>query len=116
LPYVVLHFANKRLKKVKGYYGHVEDIDLSLYRGAYIINNIYLNKLDTVSNKQTEFFKSRDIDLSVEWGALLHGSIVGVLAFDAPELIFTKDKAEPGDVKKDTTDFRKLLKDFMPLK
>lgn len=116
LPYVVLHYANKTLSNVNGYYGHIDDIDLSIYRGAYIINDIYLNKVDSVSKQQTSFFKSGDIDLSVEWGALLHGSIVGELTFNSPELIFTKDKTDLTDVKKDTTDFRKLLKDFMPLK
>jgi hypothetical protein len=116
LPYVVLHYANKTLANMKGYYGHIDDIDLSIYRGAYIINSIYLNKVDSVSKKQTDFFKSRDIDLSLEWGALFHGSIVGKLIFDTPKLIFTKDKTELSDVKKDTTDFRKLLKAFMPLK
>ena len=116
LPYCVLHYANKALADVKGYYGHIDDIDLSIYRGAYIINNIYLNKVDSVSKQQTPFFKSRNIDLSVEWGALFHGSIVGKLTFNSPELIFTKDKADLTDVKKDTTDFRKLLKAFMPLK
>ena len=116
LPYVVLHYANKALANVKGYYGHIDDIDLSIYRGAYIINDIYLNKVDSVSKQQTPFFKSRNIDLSVEWGALFHGSIVGKLTFDSPELIFTKDKADLTDIKKDTTDFRKLLKNFMPLK
>ena len=116
LPYVVLHYANKTLANMKGYYGHIDDIDLSIYRGAYIINDIYLNKLDSVSNKQTDFFKSKNIDLSIEWGALFHGSIVGELVFESPQLIFTKDKTDLSDVKKDTTDFRKLLKDFMPLK
>jgi len=116
LPYVILHYANKTLANMKGYYGHIDDIDLSIYRGAYIINDIYLNKVDSVSKKQTPFFKSRDIDLSIEWRALFHGSIVGELTFDAPELVFTKDKADLTDVKKDTTDFRKLLKAFMPLK
>lgn len=116
LPYVVLHYANKALANVKGYYGHIDDIDLSIYRGAYIINDIYLNKVDSVSKQQTPFFKSRNIDLSVEWGALFHGSIVGELTFDSPELIFTKDKANLTDVKKDTTNFSKLLKNFMPLK
>jgi len=116
LPYVILHYANKTLANMKGYYGHIDDIDLSIYRGAYIINDIYLNKVDSVSKKQTPFFKSRDIDLSIEWGAIFHGSIVGELEFDSPVLIFTKDKVELSDVKKDTTDFRKLLKDFMPLK
>ncbi|RYG22484.1 MAG: DUF748 domain-containing protein, partial [Chitinophagaceae bacterium] len=72
LPYVVLHYANKTLASMKGYYGHINDIDISLYRGAYQIDSIYLNK--------------------------------------------TANKTEVGDVKKDTSDFRKLLKDFMPLK
>ena len=62
LPYVVLHYANKALANVKGYYGHIDDIDLSIYRGAYIINDIYLNKVDSVSKQQTPFFKSRNID------------------------------------------------------
>jgi hypothetical protein len=75
-----------------------------------------LNKIDSVSKKQTKFFTSRDIDLSLEWGALFHASIVGKLVFDSPELFFTKDKTELSQVRKDTYDFRKLLKHFMPLK
>jgi hypothetical protein len=117
LPYIILHYANKTLaNNIHGYYGHIDDIDLSIYRGAYIINAIYLNKVDSVSKKQTEFFKSSAIDLSIEWRALFHGSIVGKLILDSPVLIFTKDKTELSDVKKDTTDFRKTLKNFMPLK
>jgi len=116
LPYVVLHYANKTLAEMKGYYGHVEDIDLSIYRGAYTINDIYLNKVDSVSKEQTDFFKSREIDLSVEWAALFHGSIAGELVFNTPQLLFTKDKTDLSKVKEDTTDFRKVLDDFMPLK
>jgi hypothetical protein len=116
LPYIVLHYANKTLANMKGYFGHIDDIDLSLYRGAYIINDIYLNKTDSITKKQTDFFKAKKIDLSVEWGAIFHGSIVGKLKFDTPVLIFTKDKTDLSDIKKDTTNFRKLLKDFMPLK
>jgi hypothetical protein len=116
LPYVVLHFANKSLAKVDGYYGHIEDIDISLYRGAYQINKIYLNKRDSGSGKQTDFFKANLIDLSVEWKALFHGSFVGELELKDPSLIFTKNKTELSDVKKDTSDFRKILKSFMPLK
>lgn len=116
LPYVVLHYANKTLANMKGYYGHIEDIDLSIYRGAYTINDIYLNKTDTITYKQTNFFKAKKIDLSVEWAAIFDGSLVGELEFYSPLIIFTKDKVELSDVNKDTTDFRKLLKDFMPLK
>ena len=55
LPYVVLHYANKTPAEMNGYYGHIEDIDLSLYRGAYIIQDIYLNKVDSVSKSKLRF-------------------------------------------------------------
>ncbi len=116
LPFVVLKYANRQLSEMKGYYGHVNDIDIALYRGAYQLDSIYINKVDSATNSQTEFFSARTIDLSVEWNALFDGRIVGELIFLSPTLIFTKDKAEIGEVAKDTNDFRKILKDFMPLK
>ena len=115
LPYVVLHFANKRLANMPGYYGHIEDIDITLIRGAYQIDSIYLNKLDSNTQKQTPFFSAKQIDLSVEWKALFHGSIVGELVFESPTIRFTKEKAEPKQVQKDSTSFKDLKDDFMPL-
>lgn len=116
LPFFILRYANKSLATMPDYYGHIDDIDLSIYRGAYQINEMYLNKLDEKSKRQTEFFKTQNIELSIEWAPLLKGSLVGQLVFDSPTLIFTKDKTELDDVQKDSNDFRKLLKDFMPLK
>jgi len=116
LPYVVLHYANKTLANMNGYFGRVDDIDLSLFRGAYIIYDIYLNKVDARSKEESVFFKSKSIDLSVEWKSIFDGAIVGELIFESPVLIFTKDKVELKDVSNDTSDFRKLLRDFMPLK
>lgn len=115
LPYVVLHYANKTLANMKGYYGHIQDIDLALLRGAYKMDSIYLNKVDTTNQKQTPFFSSTLIDLSVEWKALFHGSIVGELVFENPALKFTKEKVEPDDLRNDSTDFKQLLNGFMPL-
>jgi hypothetical protein len=100
LPSIVLHYANKTLAEMQKYYGHIDDIDILLYRGAYHIGNIYLNKVDPQSQKQTDFFKARNIDLSVEWKALFQGSLVGKLIFNSPRLIFTKNKTEIDDVKK----------------
>lgn len=116
LPFVVLHFANKNLAAMNGYYGHIEDIDLSIIRGAYVIDSIYLNKTDSTTKKQTPFFSSESIDLSIEWKAILKGSLVGELVFTNPTLLFTKDKVEPAALRKDSTDFKKLQDDFMPLR
>lgn len=115
LPYVVLHLVNKNLATMKGYYGHVQDIDLAIIRGAYKIDSIYLNKKDTVTLKQTPFFGAKVIDLSVEWKALFKGSIVGEVVLNKPMVRFTKDKVEPKDVARDSSALKKLLDSFMPL-
>src|SRR5687768_12879504 len=70
LPYWVLGFVNKRLAHINGYYGHVEDIDIELYHGAYEVNNIYINRVDTATNKQTPFFAAPIVDISIEWRSL----------------------------------------------
>lgn len=115
LPYILLNYANKTLAHVDGYYGHVDDIDVALLRGAYVLDSFYLNKVDSTSGKQTPFLSSRTIDLSLEWGALFHGRVVGELVFEQPQLRFTENKVELAQVSKDTTDFRELLRDFMPV-
>ncbi len=115
LPYVVLRLVNDRLAKIKGYYGHVEDIDIALLRGAYKIDSIYINKLDSNTQKQTPFFSAALVDLSVEWKALFKGSIVGEMVFERPIITFTKDKVEPKQIKKDSSSFKDLKKDLMPL-
>ena len=115
LPYAVLRYANKSLAEMDGYYGHVEDIDIALIRGAYQLDSIYINKVDSVTNKQTPFFSAAEVDLSIEWKALFKGSLVGEFVFERPRIDFTKDKVEPKDVRDDSTSFKNLKEDFMPL-
>lgn len=115
LPYVILKWANNTLSEMQGYDGHIEDIDLALLRGAYKIDSIYINQLDSVSGKETPFLAASSIDLSVEWRSLFKGSLVGEVIVDRALVRFTKEKVEPKEVAKDTTDFRKVLEEFMPL-
>ncbi len=115
LPYMLLHFSNKKLANMEGYYGHIRDIDVALLRGAYVIDSFYLNKADSVIGKQTPFMSAGKIDLSLEWRALFKGRLVGELEFDEPSLVFTENKVELAQVSKDTSDFRELLRDFMPV-
>jgi hypothetical protein len=116
LPYVILHFANKRLSKLDGYHGHIRDIDLALYRGAYVIKDVYIDKVSNNQKERTPFFNSRRIDLSVQWRALLEKKIVGEVEFEYPVLEYTLNKTVGKKAEKDTTDFIELVKDFMPLK
>lgn len=116
LPYWVLHFVNNRLAELNGYYGHVDDIDISLLRGAYIVRNIYINKVDSASRKQTDVFSCPDVDISIEWKSLFKGRIVSEMDFNSPVLQFTENEAEPEQMEKDTNDFRRMLKTFTPFK
>ncbi len=118
LPFIVLKYVNKTLSEMEQYYGHVEDIDIALLRGAYVINDIKIEKINS-ENKQRDtipFFKSPQIDLSVEWKAIFKGSMVGEIYVENPVLNFVKGKHEGENIKADTSDFRDLIRDLMPLK
>jgi len=116
LPFILLKVINKELASLDGYNGHVQDIDLAIYRGAYNIYDFYLNKVDTNTNQQTPFIDFKKADLSLQWAALFHGRIVGELYITKPQVLFTLEKVEPKDVQKDSSTLKELLDDLMPLK
>lgn len=115
LPYVILHYANRELASMKGYFGKIQDVDVALLRGAYVIDSIYLNKADDKTGKQDPFFSASTIDLSIEWKSLFNGEIAGELVFDRPFMKFTENRVELNEVTRDTGDFRELIRDFMPI-
>jgi hypothetical protein len=117
LPYMVLHFVNNKLANLHEYYGHVKDIDIALIRGAYVINDIKLVKIEekNATIDTLPFFEAPEIDLSVEWRAILKGRLVGEIEVTNPKLNIVKGKHKNEDVKADTADFKSLIKDLMPL-
>ncbi|MEP7266374.1 MAG: hypothetical protein ABI844_02020 [Saprospiraceae bacterium] len=117
LPYVLLHYSNKTLAALHGYFGHIHDLDLSIYRGAYIIKDFYIDKIDSSTQQRTPSISSQTINLSLEWKSLFHRRFVGELEFLNPVMRFTKEKAEPAAMQKETqTIFVKYLKHLCRLK
>lgn len=94
LPGVIRHYVNKTLDEIPEYDGRIGDIDLHIIRGAYQIQDVELVK--TTGDVPVPFFSARSVDLSVEWGALFRGALVGEIAFDEPKLNFV---AGPNDEK-----------------
>lgn len=80
LPLIVKNYVNKTLNNIPGYHGWVDDIDISLYRGAYVINGLHLYHN---GNKQPMLYFPVT-DLSVEWRALFHGRIVSEIEMTDP--------------------------------
>lgn len=83
---VILHYANRKLDQIPDYRGHIGDVDLALLRGAYQIKDVSLRKVEGAST--VPFFAADMVDLAVEWGALMHGKLVGVVELHGPRLNF----------------------------
>ncbi len=116
LPYILCYVINNRMANIPGYYGQVDDVDLAIYRGAYVLNDIYLDKKDSLTGEQTPFLSGKRVDLSIEWGELFQGNLVGEVDVDSLSVKFTKDKMEPEQVKEDKNLLVDLGKSLMPLR
>ncbi|HEY6876748.1 MAG TPA: DUF748 domain-containing protein [Polyangiales bacterium] len=83
-PIYILGYVNKTLRGLDGYTGRVADIELSLWRGAYVIEGVTIDK--TTEKLPVPFVSVERVDISVHWDALLKGAIVAELELTAPQL------------------------------
>lgn len=115
LPYWVKDYVNEVLADIPGYYGQVEDIDMALYRGAYVIEGMYLNKVD--AQTQVPFLKFPKNDISIEWKSLFKGKIVSEIIMTSPEVIYVMEdqSTTPEEGEADIDDWTKALTDLVPL-
>ncbi len=115
LPYYVKDYINKVLADIPGYYGQVEDVDMALYRGAYVIEGMYLNTVN--AETQVPFLKFPKSDISIEWSALFDGEIVAEIDMYSPEVIYILEDQEttPTEGEADIDDWTKALTDIVPL-
>ncbi len=94
-PAWVRDYVNGVIDRNPLYDGRIGDIEIHLWRGAYTINDIRINK--TTGNVPVPLFAAKRLDLAIEWDALLAGEIVGRVAIDQPELNFVDSESESTD-------------------
>lgn len=113
LPYFVTRYVNKVLADIEGYQGSIEDVDISLWRGAYVIHQMKLEKVE--GEVPVPFIDIPKMDLSVEWEALLDGAIVGKIRLEYPKLNFVAGPTEEETQTGKETDWTEPIKELMPL-
>jgi hypothetical protein len=106
-------YVNHVLAKNESYSGKIDDVDIHLLRGAYVIQGTVLEKKDGTSI--VPFLDIPEIDLSVEWKALLHGSIVAQIEMREPKVNFVGGSGASNQAG-GGTDWRETVKDLVPLK
>ncbi len=84
LPFGIKAYVNRQLDKMPDYDGHVGDIDVHLWRGAYRIRDLQIVK--TTSHVPVPLFAAEQVDLSMEWKELFHGALVGEMILVKPEI------------------------------
>lgn len=115
LPTLVKNNLNKILADIPGYYGQVEDVDIALIRGAYVINGMYLNKVN--AKTQVPFLNFPKNDISIEWKSLFRGRIVSEIIMTSPEVIYVfEDQKTPVEGETaDVDDWSKALTEIVPI-
>lgn len=107
----LLDYVNKVLGDIPGYPGSAESIEIDLYRGAYKINNLVINKKS--GHIPTPFVSIDETDLSIEWRSLFHGRIVSEATLTRPVINYAvKENTKQTGVEVDWT---KPIKDLMPI-
>ncbi|WP_374949196.1 DUF748 domain-containing protein [Mucilaginibacter sp.] len=111
LPGIVKNYVNKRLNELPGYTGHVDDIDIHLLRGAYVIKNMVLKK--KTDPTKYPFLQIKQADLSIEWNALFKGRLVGEVILDEPIINILITESIAKEPSKDS--WTKTVKALMPM-
>jgi hypothetical protein len=113
-PIWVQRQVNRVLDRNQSYQGQVGDVDLSLWRGAYSIDDVAILKRG--GKVPVPFFAAESVDFSVEWRALFEGAWVGEVVFVRPQLNFV---AGPSPARRQDgrgADWRQLVEDLHPMK
>lgn len=88
LPYLVKHLVNERLGRIPNYTGHVDDVRLHLWRGAYSFHVLHISRQN--GQIQEPFFRARGIDISLAWRELWRRKIVSDIVVDEGQLTFVQ--------------------------
>jgi hypothetical protein len=114
MPFVVEDYVNGRLSRLEAYQGHIGDVDIHLWRGAYTIDDIEIVKKDAA--RSVPFFKTQWLNLSIEWRSLFRGSLVAEAVFQSPEINLVQAKSESGSQLGKEENWNQTLESLFPFR
>jgi hypothetical protein len=87
-PYYVKDAIDRRLAAIPGYTGRVDGVMLHLWRGAYRIDGMRIEKRD--GHVTEPFFSAKRIDFSIAWNEVFHGRLVSRIYAKDAQLAFER--------------------------
>lgn len=115
LPYLVRNYLNEKLADMGDYSGHINDVDLAWWRGAYSINALRIVK--DGGKVTVPLLAAPQIDIAVNWHSLWYDrAVVAQVIFDAPEINFVDGGSDPeGSQSGSGVDWREQLNKLLPI-
>lgn len=115
LPPICLLLINRTLEKKLGHYvGHIDDFDLSLYRGAYQLQGLEVKKRDSTL---PPLLKAEEIDLALAWRALFRREITANVEVHKLHLQFIHGSAKQmqSGLEEDEKNWQSALEVLVPI-
>ena len=116
LPYWLQDYVNSTLDNIDGYSGSVGDIEVNLFRGAYVIKEIVIKKAQ--GSQEVPFVTVATVDLSVQWRALFDGVVVAEVDLAKPVVHFVAATSGAGDNEQtgEEIDWTEPLRKLLPFR
>ena len=114
LPGWVTDSVNRKLADMGEYRGQVGNVALHLWRGAYSIEDLQIEK--RTGKVPVPLLNAPRADLTVSWPALLHGAVEAKVTFESPEINFVDAESSAAAQSGKGVNWRAQLEELLPIR
>lgn len=113
LPSIVRDVLNQRMDRMGDYHGQVEDVDIHIWRGAYSLHGLEVEK--SSGAVPVPLLATPRMDIALSWRALLQGAIRAQVDFHEPVVNFVDGRGKAEGQAGAGVDWRDALQQLMPI-
>lgn len=107
-------YLNEKLDHMGDYHGHVASVDLHLWRGAYSVHELQIEK--RTGKVPVPLLDAPLVDLTLSWHALFNGAVAARVTFESPEINFVDAASSASAQSGKGVNWRAQLEGLMPIR
>ena len=113
LPSLLRNAINRRLEAIPDYAGRVDDIGISLLRGAYTMRGVRIEKRE--GDTAHPFVTAEEVDFSLAWRELFRGMVVSEIVAHRPRLNLVRTATKEGSHLDFDRRWQEVINDLFPI-
>ncbi|HEX2099512.1 MAG TPA: DUF748 domain-containing protein, partial [Candidatus Synoicihabitans sp.] len=112
-PSLLRDAINRRLAQIEGFHGHVTDVDITVFRGAYRLESVSLTR--RVGETNAPFLSARVIDFSLAWRELFRGRVLSDIFATDLTVVYTPVPEDTSATPIDQPRWQDVIQDIFPI-